>query len=78
MGIFKAIRKLWLFARCDHRNLVRTIGFEDSTELAFCRGCGRLLWIMNDNDRTHNQHLKYPVLDFTKSERDYILFGPER
>lgn len=71
--LFRSIRKLWLFATCDHRNRCVNIAFPDSTELTFCQTCGRLMHCMDDNDRTHNLHKKFPLLDYTKAERTKLL-----
>lgn len=71
--ILKAIRRLWIFATCDHRNTCINLAFPDSTELVFCRGCGRILHCTDEGSRRHNQHLKYPAMDYTRSERDVML-----
>lgn len=71
--LFKAIRKLYLFAACDHFGTVRSIVFDDSYELRFCRHCGRVLSWMCENDHTHNPHLLYPLLDFTQQERGLLV-----
>lgn len=71
--LFKSIRRLWLFAMCDHKNACVSMTFPDTTELVFCQSCGRLMSCMNDNDRTHNPHKKFPLLDYTKAERNKLL-----
>lgn len=71
--MFKAIRRLWLFATCTHINKCVNLSFPSSDEFIFCQACGRLLYTMNDNDRRHNKHKRYPVLDYTKKERDLML-----
>lgn len=71
--LFKAIRRLWLFAWCDHMNVTQCLAWEDSTELVFCRRCGRVLECSNEGERRHNPHLRYPTLDFTKAERAEML-----
>ena len=52
------LRYLWRFASCTHRNATKCLAFPDSTELVFCTACGRVLWCMDDGDRTHNMHLR--------------------
>lgn len=57
MRLLRAIRKLWMFATCDHKNFCRAIVFEDSTEINACTRCGRVLWITDEGSRRHNPHL---------------------
>lgn len=73
--LFKAFRRLWLFATCDHSNKCINLAFADSTELVFCRGCGRILHCTDEGSRRHNPHLKFPMLDYTHGERDNALKG---
>jgi hypothetical protein len=70
---YLAARRLWLFATCDHGNMVRVLAFPDSTELRFCRGCGRLLSFTDEGTRRHNPHLEYPLLDYTPTDRKRLL-----
>ena len=67
--VWKAMRKLWVIATCDHWNMTSNLSFDDSTELVFCRGCGRILHCTNEGERRHNPHLMFPKPDFTDSER---------
>lgn len=55
---FAVLGILWRFATCNHQNCCKSLVFPDSTELTFCTHCGRVLWCMDDGDRTHNMHLK--------------------
>lgn len=71
--LYKALRKLWLFATCNHFNFCRALEFSDSTHLTWCLRCGRLLEFSDKGTRRHNPHLNYPTLDYTKSERDELL-----
>ena len=59
--LFK-LKLLWKFASCDHLNMTKCLAFPDSTELVFCIHCGRVLWCMDDGDRTHNQHRRQDQL----------------
>ena len=71
--LWKAIRRLWLFATCDHFNATTILDLGDSTELVFCRVCGRILYCTNEGERRHNLHLLFPALDYTKPERDRCI-----
>lgn len=71
--MFKAIRRLWFIATCDHFNMTTSLDFDDSTELVFCRGCGRILHCTNEGERRHNLHLMFPIPDFTRRERDKAI-----
>ena len=55
--MFRAIRRLWRFATCDHWNTCRSIQFEDSTEINACTRCGQVLWIADEGTKHHNEHL---------------------
>lgn len=61
--LWKALRRLWRFATCTHINMGRSLIFEDTTELTFCRRCGRLLWFVDEGTRRHNPHLLQDQLD---------------
>jgi hypothetical protein len=78
--IFKAIRRLWIFAFCDHHNLTTKLEFllPDAEfmgvdEIVFCRGCGRMLSFTSDSQRENNPHLLYPLMDYTRAERRKII-----
>lgn len=67
--LFLALRRLWLFATCDHHSAQINLAFEDTTELVFCRACGRILHCTDEGSRRHNPHLLLPRLDFTDDDR---------
>lgn len=54
--MIKAFKRLWVIATCSHVNRSVAIKFEDSTEISICQKCGRVLHVMDDSDRKHNQH----------------------
>lgn len=76
--IYKAIRKLVLFAWCNHHNTSMTLAFPDSTELRFCRECGRIISCLDEGGRTHNPWMAYPTLDYTRREREQFLEAEEK
>lgn len=53
--MIKALKRLWVIATCQHINRVVAIKFEDSTEMKICQRCGRVISVMDDGDRRHNQ-----------------------
>ena len=55
--MWSSIKLLWRLAMCRHRNTVRSIVFEDSTDLSACTRCGRVLWIADEGTKRHNPHL---------------------
>jgi hypothetical protein len=61
MKLIRAIERAWKWFICDHINQCVTLGFTNSTEIMICQGCGRVLSVMDDGDRTHNPH-KYTRL----------------
>ncbi len=61
--VARAVRRLWRFATCDHRNMCASIAFENTIELNACTRCGRVLWITDEGSRRHNPHLLRDRLD---------------
>lgn len=57
--VFNMVKRAWRVFTCDHANTCISIVFEDSTDICICQGCGCVMWVMNDNDKRHNQHKKY-------------------
>lgn len=51
-----ACKRAWKWFMCDHINQCVDLEFDNSTEMRICQGCGRVLWVMDDGDRTHNPH----------------------
>jgi len=54
--MIKAIKRLWAIATCDHVNYIVSLKFEDSTEVRICQKCGRVVDVMDEGDRKHNNH----------------------
>lgn len=54
--LINATKRAWKWFTCDHINRCVDLAFENSTEMRICQGCGRVLWVMDDGDRTHNPH----------------------
>ncbi len=53
----KIIKRSWTMLTCEHLNscVSVVVGVIDIT---ICQSCGRVLYVMDDNDRTHNMHKK--------------------
>jgi len=69
MRTLKAIRRLWLFATCEHYSHRCAIN-RRGNNYVWCSRCGRLLYCVRDGGG------KLPPiseLDFTKRERARIL-----
>ena len=61
--MFKALRRLYRFATCNHINTCKELEFEDTTTLRFCTRCGRLIFFTNEGLRMHNPHKLVDQLD---------------
>lgn len=59
--------RMWRIATCNHRNACMSIEFADTTEIMYCRACGRVLWITDDGSRRHNPHLLRDQTDWKRA-----------
>jgi len=76
IGIIKAIKRLWLFATCNHWGCsVVAWCFEDTTKIVICRKCGRILSFTTSGERKHNPHWDF---DQTGDHLDWLALGRRR
>lgn len=54
--MLKALRRLYGIATCTHRNVCKSLVFEDTTEIVWCTACGRLISFTDEGTRRHNPH----------------------
>lgn len=71
--VYKAVRRLAIFAFCDHVNRCVSLAFPDTTELRFCRNCGRVISCLDAGGRENNPWMQYPAIDFTDRERRRLM-----
>ncbi len=58
MKTIKALIRLWKISRCTHRNMTNLLEIH-RIEICVCTGCGRVLYIMDEQDKKNNPWLEH-------------------
>lgn len=80
VGIWTALKRIWTLGRCSHLNSTNALIYPDTTELIFCRNCGRMLSLTTEGERTHNPHYDFnqtgdhiDLYNHSKNKREKII-----